>query len=210
VEREGKTSGGWLHVWDRFTGRYALEGVNRDGKPLRVVFNVNTREGDAWVGDAKAPPEDLASLLEFAYGRFINDTYWLLMPWKWLDPGVSLAYEGRSDASGNLCDVVRLTFADGTGLTSNDTYWGYVSVDTGLMVQWQYLLQDEDGNPGTGDRSTFRWEEWEKAGGGIRLSHRKTQAEGGIAIVFPVVRLSAEIDEDAFRPGPAAAPPEPR
>jgi len=205
VERDGEASPGWRHVWDRATGSYVLEGTTRDGKALRVIFNVDTHAGDAWLGDEKAAGEDSTKYLEYAYARFINDTYWLLMPWKWLDPGVNLAYEGQEEVEGIPCDVVRLTFGD-VGLTPNDCYWGYVSTESGLMIQWQYLLQDETGKPGTGERSTFRWEQWEDAGGGIRLSRRKTGAgEGGIAIVFPELRLSTSVDEDTFRPGPAAS-----
>jgi hypothetical protein len=206
VERDGQASPGWLHVWDRDTGRYVLEGTTREGKALRVVFNVNTHMGEAWLDTVKAAGEDSSKYVEYAYARFINDTYWLLMPWKWMDPGVSLAYEGQQDVQGTPCDVVRLTF-EGVGLTPNDSYWAYVSVDSGLMIQWQYLLQDDEGNPGTGDRTTFRWEDWEDVGGGIRLSRRKTRVgdDAKMAIVFPMVRISPTMDESAFRPGPAAS-----
>ena len=31
-----------------------------------------------------------------AYATWINDMYWLSMPWKWMDPGVNLKYAARS------------------------------------------------------------------------------------------------------------------
>ena len=30
-----------------------------------------------------------------AYAIWVNDTYWLLMPYKMKDPGVTLAYDGE-------------------------------------------------------------------------------------------------------------------
>ena len=63
---------------------------------------------------------DLKKALERGYGRFINDTYWFLMPAKMLDPGVSLASQGESALLGKAYSVVRLTFA-GVGLTPRET-----------------------------------------------------------------------------------------
>lgn len=212
VERDGEELSNWLHIWDRYSGRYRLEGETRDGQFLRVLFNVNSREGEAWLGADKLEPEAAAPYIEQAYGRFINDTYWLLMPWKWLDPGVILTYEGETDVDGVIHDVVHLGFDAGVGLTSNDQYWGYVSRETHLMTRWEFLLQDREGNPGTGDRSRYAWEEWETVGeSGIKLSTRKTRMADGppVAIRYPVLQLSAETNPDLFDPPPppAAAPP---
>ena len=162
VLRDGEELSNWLHIWDRFDGRYRLEGKTREGEFLRVLLDLDTKEGEVWVGDKELPAEEAASYLEYAYGRHINDTYWFLMPWKWLDPGVHLGYEGEKTIDGEVFDVVHLSFDDGTGLTSGDQYWGYVSRNDGLMKRWEYLLQNEDGSPGTGDRTAYLWEEWKR------------------------------------------------
>jgi hypothetical protein len=203
VERDGKELGSRSHVWDRWDGRYRLEATTREGKPLLVLMNLNDRTGDAWVDGEKVDPDSAALYLGQAYGSFINDSYWLLMPWKWLDPGVDLTYEGKKTVDGADYDVVHLAFVNGTGLTSNDQYWGYVSRKTGLMERWDYLLQDDQGNPGTGARSTFLWEHWEPVeGSGILLARDKVLAGTSpeTAIRFPVVTASAGPDSAAFRP----------
>lgn len=212
VERDGEASPGWRHVWDRATGSYVLEGTTRDGKALRVIFNVNTHAGDAWLGDEKAAGEDSTKYLEYAYARFINDTYWLLMPWKWLDPGVHLAYEGEQTLDGTVYDVVQLSFEDEVGLTSSDHYWAYVSRESGLMERWAYVLQDEEGNPGTGEPRMFRWGDWNTIEGtGVRLSEVKTaipEGDAPLRIKCPIEKLATGTEDGVFDPPPAADPKE--
>jgi len=73
------------------------------------------------------------------------------------------------------------------------------------MTRWEFLLQDEEGNPGTGDRSIFTWEDWETVGeDGIQMAGSKVKmAEGPrIAITFPMIRISREVDESMFSPPP--------
>src|SRR4028119_895048 len=80
VEREGQILASYKQQWDRFSGDYAVSGKNREGEDLRVVMNVNTKQGRAWKNGQ--PVADPKELLTFGYRRFINDTYWLLMGFK--------------------------------------------------------------------------------------------------------------------------------
>jgi len=141
VEREGKIVASWPQRWDRFTGDYQVSGKNRDGDDVRVIMNVNTKEGKAWKnGQAVADPKDLLTL---GHRRFINDTYWLLMGFKSFDPGVSREYAGeKTDAAGRVYDVVRFSFAK-VGLTPGDVYWMWVNRDTGLVDQWHMKLEGD-------------------------------------------------------------------
>ena len=95
VESEGKRVAEFHHVWDRYTGDYRLLGTDKSGAPYAVYFNVNTREGTAFVNGRPVAGDEKAKLLETAYGRFINDGYWLLAPWKVFDPGVNRVYDGE-------------------------------------------------------------------------------------------------------------------
>jgi len=210
VERDGEEIANWLHSWDRYDGRYRLDGKTREGADLRVIMNLNDRTGRVWLGGELQSEEAAAPQLEQAYGRFINDTYWLLMPWKWLDPGVNLAYEGEQTLDGTVYDVVQLSFGTGIGLTSSDHYWAYVSRESGLMERWAYVLQDEEGNPGTAEPRMFRWDGWETvAGTGVRLSIVKTPVPASdppLAIRCPIETLSPVTDDGVFAPPPAAKP----
>ncbi|RPH54864.1 hypothetical protein EHM82_06250, partial [bacterium] len=80
------------HWWDKQTGRHRLEGQTQDGKKFVVLENVNTKEGMAWIDGQKAEGDQAKELVERAYAAWINDTYWLLMPYKLQDPGVNLSY----------------------------------------------------------------------------------------------------------------------
>ena len=202
------------HWWDRHTGEYRLEGTTREGEPYRVLFDLDTREGEAWIGSRALEGAEKAEMLERAYGRFVNDTYWLLMPWKWLDPGVRLSYEGERTIDGTTWDVVELAFGSGIGLTSNDRYFGYVNRDSGLMERWEYVLQQEDGAPGEGPPRAWAWEGWEPTNAGFRLSTVKRSLGDGpaTAISFPVAGAWAELPDDAVRqalhPTSPLAPPD--
>ena len=48
VDHEGKTVVSRDHTWDKWTGRYRLEGTNKEGQKYVVLMNVNTKEGQAW------------------------------------------------------------------------------------------------------------------------------------------------------------------
>ena len=114
-ERDGKFVGR-THTWDKWTGRYRVEG-ERDGARFIILMNVNTREGSAWRDGKKVEGAELKTQLERGYGMWVNDTYWLLMPYKMKDPGVILTSAGEEKgANGVLYDKVKLTF-DNVGLT---------------------------------------------------------------------------------------------
>ena len=106
-------------------------------------MNVNSKEGRAWVGGKELAGAELKEALERGYGAWVNDTYWLLMPYKMTDPGVTLKYAGEErGANGAMYDKVNLSF-DNVGLTPKDTYWVWVNRDTGMVDRWDYVLKGE-------------------------------------------------------------------
>ncbi len=89
-----------------------------------------------------------------AYAWWVNDTYWLLMPYKMRDPGVTLAMAGRETKGGDSWDKVLLTFDD-VGLTPKDRYWVFVNAKTGLVDRWEFVLKGEKTPP-----VPFEWKGW--------------------------------------------------
>lgn len=139
VERDGKTVASFPQRWDRYTGDYRVSGTDQSGANFVISMNVNTKQGKAWKNGALVA--DPAEMLTTGYRRFINDTYWLLMPLKAMDPGVHREYAGaKNDDCGNTWDVVRLSF-DSVGLTPGDQYWMWVNRNTDLVDQWHMKLQ---------------------------------------------------------------------
>lgn len=175
------------HLWDKWDGRYRFENTTEDGKRLVVLFNVNTKQGNAFVDGNKSRDEETAKALDAAYSAFINDTYWLAMPWKWLDPGVNLRYVGEDERRGQACDVVELSF-EGVGLTPGDRYRAFVSKASNLMIHWEYTLQSDR-------KGAWDWEYLET--GGIKLARTHTNDEG-TEIDMGNVRATSTVDEALF------------
>ncbi|HYR45360.1 MAG TPA: hypothetical protein VER78_00045 [Thermoanaerobaculia bacterium] len=194
VENEGKVAGRRSHAWDRYTGDCRLTGTDKTGAPYAVYFNVNTKEGKAFVNGKPAEGEAADALVKSSYGRFINDTFWLLAPWKIFDPGVHRRYEGEKPCpSGGVCDVVKLSF-DNVGLTPKDVYWLWITRDGRKMVQWQYLLGGAEGEP-----TTVAWTNWQKVGGiAVALDHPISGKPTSIR--FENVSASSTRDDSLFKP----------
>lgn len=195
VEREGKIAASYAHRWDRYTGDYRVSGKDQQGADFVVLFNVNTKEGKAWKNGE--PVADAAEMLRRGYARFINDTYWLLMPLKAMDPGVHREYAGeRTDSCGRTYDVVKLSFDQGVGLTPGDVYWMWVNRETGLVDEWHMKLQSAKPEEAPGE-VVFR--DWRRFGG-ILLSTRREYRNRPFAIVLGDISVSQSVPPGAFQP----------
>ncbi|MCG6922759.1 MAG: hypothetical protein LJF15_16970 [Acidobacteria bacterium] len=145
------------HVWDRYTGNLRFE----DGETL-VLMNLNTKRGRAWKeGSEVKDPAELKEILTQTESAWINDSYWVFMPYKLKDTGVTLKHlgEGRTEA-GSEADVLELTFKD-VGRTPENKYHVYVDKETRLVTQWDYYPKASDPEP------AFKspWKDWKKSGG---------------------------------------------
>ena len=191
VDRGGKTLVRRAHTWDKWNGRYRVEGKDKDGKDVVVTMNVNTKEGQATSGGAPLTGAELKAALDDAYSWWVNDTYWLLMPYKMRDPGVTLAMAGRETKGGDSWDKVLLTFAD-VGLTPKDRYWVFVNAKTGLVDRWEFVLKGEKTPP-----EPFEWKGW-KPHGKIQLADDRVSPKDGTRIYFPVLDVPASVPDAAF------------
>lgn len=185
------------HSWDRWDGRYRLEAPAGDGRRLVALFNVDhPTEGERIWLDGE-PVEDGArsdSLATRAHAIFVNDSYWLVMPFKWADPGVTTSYVGRMETWGKEYDVVELTFQE-VGLTPQNKYRGFVDPETGVMELWQHFRQATDAEPAF----TMAWTDWQDHGP-IWLSSRRESREGDARIYFRNLGAATEVPEGAFDP----------
>src|SRR5215204_6344856 len=148
VERAGAEPRGVKHLWDRANNRDHIEG-NRDGKAIVAWVNLTSKTGAAWQEGKKLEGDALKEAMDWAYGRWVNDTYWLVMPFKWLDKGVNL--EKAPDRDGY--NVLHVSF-DQVGLTPGDQYWVFLNPKTQMMEKWEFLLQ------GDKEKAMFDWKEW--------------------------------------------------
>lgn len=183
-----------LHHWDRYDGRYRLETTLPEGSSLLALFNVNSREGTAWLDGTPVSGAAGDSLVERAHAMFINDSYWLLMPYKWRDPGVRLESLGpRSDEDGSW-QVFHLSFED-VGLTPGDQYWVYVSADPPHLVRkWQYHLQGREGKG-----PFIKWKDWQQFGP-IKLATERESVNRDFRIEFKDVEVARRVPRRVFAP----------
>jgi Family of unknown function (DUF6503) len=188
------------HHWDKWTGRHRLEYSDRQGDRYLVLDDVDTRQGRAWKNGEPLAGDELAKALEDSYAAWVNDTYWLLMPYKLRDPGVNLSYAGEETVDGKDYDKVALTF-DSVGLTPGDRYWAYINRQTGMMDRWAYILQSyPPDRPATG----WLWEDWERYGG-ILLSSRRVSVEGGRELPLSDIAVTDTMPDSVFdSPEPVA------
>ncbi len=195
VESEGQTRADYRHDWNRVEGTYRVEGTNRDKQHFVALFNTGTRKGEVYVDGEKVTTDStLAQMLEHAYGRFINDSYWLIMPYKLKDPGVVLTYEGQAERDGSQFDVLKVTF-ENVGLTPGDTYWAYIDRKDHLMKRWEYFLEGWDADR---ERTATTWEDWRDFGG-VRLALNKRFDGRDTRIYFENVKVAETPDAEIFK-----------
>lgn len=181
--------GGRLHVWDKYTGNLRFE-----DQDLTVLMNLNTLQGRAWragveVTDATARQE----ILHRTQGAWINDSYWLIMPYKLKDAGVTLTYVGeKPDPTGTPCDVLQLTFA-GVGRTPRNQYHVYVNRATRLVSHWIYWPDAAVDEP----RALGPWTDWQTHGQILLSSGRGERRHSDVA-VFADLPAAVYTDPAAF------------
>ena len=188
------------HLWDRTTGDYRVEwqsGPDSNYVALVNVRNVTdkTPAGTAYLNGTELTGTAAEEARREAYGRFINDTYWLLAPLKVFDAGVNRSY--LPDSSTAQHDVLHLTFGD-VGLTPGDEYWLYVSKETGRLDRWAYHLQSmsEDALP-----QRFDWTGYtalQTPAGPVELATRKEAVDAEQAIVTNELALPSSPPDGAF------------
>ncbi len=165
------------HYWDKATGRYRVSWTDREsGQSHVILMNLNTGEGRAFTDGSEVTEAEAAGrFLERARGAWINDTYWLLMPYKLQDPGVILEYAGEEVFDGIGYDTLHLSF-DAVGNTPGDEYWAYINKETRLMDRWLYRLQLREGQDERSE-GEWKWNDWRQYGG-ILLSAERERMDG--------------------------------
>lgn len=124
------------HLWNKQSGDIRIEYPDAE---LTVLMNINTDEGKVLKGGEELTNADsLSKYLDRGKRMWINDSYWLVMPFKLKDSGVTLTYQ-REDTTlhGTSSDVIRMTFEE-VGVTPENIYDIWIDFDSKLVTQWAY------------------------------------------------------------------------
>jgi hypothetical protein len=161
------------HRWDLRGARDRATWTDREGVARDVVVDLKTRSD------------------EKAYARWVNDSYWLMLPLKLLDPGVVRTLEAPRVIEGRRCEVMRLSF-DRVGLTPGDVYWLFIDPATDRIVRWEMVLEGQAPPPKVTSFEDYR------AIGPLLLAHDHKNDDGQKRIVFEDTRALTDVDESAF------------
>ncbi|MEQ8712845.1 MAG: hypothetical protein RIC80_07495 [Cyclobacteriaceae bacterium] len=132
-------------LWNKHTGDVRIESGRDD---LKIIMNINTKEGRVYKNGSEFSDNDS---VDFYLNRgeriWINDAYWLVMPYKLKDSGVTLKYlREDTTATGDAADVLQLTF-DNVGVTPENIYEVYVDKYSRLVTQWAYYRESGQEEP---------------------------------------------------------------
>ncbi len=158
-------------VWDKKMDRVRIES-KRDS--ITYLVNLSTLEGRVRVkGQELTEGDSLKKMLEKGKSIWINDSYWLVMPFKLKDSGLTIKYLGEDTlATGAKCNVLALTF-NNVGDTPQNRYKVYVDLSDNLVKQWAYFKQANQ------DSASFMrpWDNYKKYGN-ILLSADRSDGAG--------------------------------
>lgn len=133
-------------IWDKWTGNVRVDNVNND---QTILLNINDGKGRIFkYGQEQTHADSLAKYLKQGKGAWINDGYWLTMPFKLKDSGVTLKYLGEEKTQdGADADVIQLTFKN-VGNTPDNKYKVWVNKANHLVWQWAYYPKFDAEKPG--------------------------------------------------------------
>lgn len=184
--------GGRRHFWDRATGDVRIES---DGD--LVLMNIHTKKGRVWQGGEEVTdPDSLAAMLDAGFAWWTNDSYWVFMPYKLKDTGVTLGYGGqRKGVDGRPCEVIEMTFA-GVGLTPDNRYEVLVDDGSGLVTEWSFFADAADDEP----RFTMPWADWKRLGGIMLAGSHGREKDWKLAVYDDLPRSVYESPEPVTLP----------
>lgn len=150
-------------LWDKHKGDVRIESQKDD---FKVVMNIHTMKGKVQMNGAElSHPDSLTKYLQKGKDIWINDSYWLVMPFKLKDSGVTLKHLGEEKSeNGKMADKLELRFK-GVGVTPDNKYQVFVDRETKLVNKWTFYPKATDTEP----RFSTPWDDY-KTFGKIKLS----------------------------------------
>lgn len=124
-------------IWDKWEGRVRIDYLKED---LKIVVDIQNLKGTVLKeGKMISNSDSLVKYLTKGRNAWINDSYWLVMPFKLKDTGVTLSYL-REDTTqnGTSSYVLELTFKD-VGVTPENYYEIWVDTESNLVSQWAFF-----------------------------------------------------------------------
>ena len=140
----GWTYFGQYNIWDKKEGLFRHE----KGSNIVSIMNLSKRAGKVYINGA--PVTDSVRMyghLSTAYTHFVANSYFLCLPYKMKDPGVTLLYRGEGQTmDGKAADIVRMIFNE-VGISPENMHDVWIDKETGLPSQWGFYATRSDKTP---------------------------------------------------------------
>ncbi len=160
---------GQYQIWDKYTGDFHWE---QDS--LVANYNLFARTGKAYKGGKEITDTPGGQeLLEKMYPVWVNNSWWLIMPFKLKDSGVTLTYRGLGTTFENEpADILQMTFKD-VGVTPENRYELRVLRSSGLVQEWSFFAKADDPQPAF----RRRWSDYTQHGNILLAADRSDPAK---------------------------------
>lgn len=157
------------HTWDKKNNRDRIE---IPSKNLMMQFNIDTKEGIVEKnGQEITQPDSVQKYLQKGYEMWVNDSYWLVMPYKLKDPGVTLEYMGIDKTkNGTPAYKLKLTYDD-VGVTPKNKFHVFVDTTDYLVRQWAYFPEASMDKP----QFVMPWKDYKQYGSILLSGNRGEQ-----------------------------------
>ncbi|GAB4024960.1 hypothetical protein [Spirosoma gilvum] len=177
-------------VWDKYSGNVRIDNILDD---QTVLLNINNDMGRVYRnGQEVTEPDSVTKYVRLGKRNWLNDSYWLFMPYKLKDTGVTLKYLGtESTQAGKAADILQITYKTGN-LTPGFRYKVWIDKKSRLVTQWAQYAKPTDKQP----VFTLPWEDYQQHGDILLASERGTH---DLSDIMVFTGLPGEVFSDFTR-----------
>ena len=173
-------------LWDKETGRVRIEVPEKN-----TVYLINVQQDTGRVmmeGRELTDPAQLKEAIDKGKQIWVNDSYWLVMPFKLKDSGVTLTYAGSDTMPGGKdAEVLEMRFKE-VGYTPENKYRVYVDPADSLVKAWAFYQKVEMDTP----NFITPWQNYQQYGN-LKLSGDRGERQ------LSNIQVSQQVDEELFR-----------
>lgn len=145
-------------VWDKWSGDVRVDNLLDD---QTVLLNITNDMGRVFRdGEELTHPDSVTKYVRQGKRNWVNDSFWLLMPFKLKDTGVTLKYLGDEPTqAGKPAEVLQLTFKSASNAPGSK-YKVWVDKKSRLVTQWAQYAKVTDTEP----LFTHPWDDYQPHG----------------------------------------------
>ena len=175
-------------VWDKWSGNVRVDNLHND---QTILLNINNGMGRVYRnGEEVTEPDSVAKYVRQGKQHWLIDSYWLLLPFRLKDTGVTLKYLGTEPTqTGQTADVLQLNLKQ---VNSGARYKVWVDKKTRLVTQWAHFANFADKQP----LFTLPWANYAHYGNILLASNRGDQ---NLTDIMVFTGLPGEVFSDFTR-----------